>query len=432
MKQLLSHCDILMYENSTFRLLKNAYLGINNETIDYIGETKPENSYEIERNLKGKMLIPGLINAHTHAAMVLLRGVGSDLPLKEWLFDKIMPMEKKLKPEDLSIGTELAMLEMLASGITSYSDMYMLPMQTAELVKASGMKANLTRVVQSFKKEERYEDNFKVKESLDFFHNYNGYADNRILVDFCVHAEYTCFPQIVEPYSEACRTNAGRMHIHLAETKKEFDECIEKYGKTPTQWFHDLGTFQSPTAAAHCVWMTDEDLSILAENHVSVVHNPTSNMKLGSGFAAIEKMLKKGINVAIGTDGAASNNNLNMFEEIHLASVIHNGHHNDPVIISPTQVLQMATLNGAKLQGRNDTGALEVGKKADIVAIDTSNPHMIPNINPEALLVYSAQSSDVYFTMVNGKILYELGEYKTLDAEKICYEAQKAAWRLHG
>lgn len=168
------------------------------------------------------------------------------------------------------------------------------------------------------------------------------------------------------------------MHIHLSETKKEHEECIAKYGKTPAQWFNDLGTFDSPTFAAHCVWVTEEDMALMLEKGVSPVHNPTSNMKLGSGFAPIPRMLELGLNVALGTDGAASNNNLNMMEEMHLAAVLHNGFTHDPTLMKPAQVLNMATRNGARLQGRNDTGVLEVGKKADIIAIDLNRPPSLP------------------------------------------------------
>ena len=256
-------------------------------------------------------------------------------------------------------------------------------------------------------------------------------AEGRILIDFAIHAEYTNFPHIVEAYSADCKALGGRMHIHLSETKKEHEECIAKYGKTPAQWFNDLGTFDSPTFAAHCVWVTEEDMALMLEKGVSPVHNPTSNMKLGSGFAPIPRMLELGLNVALGTDGAASNNNLNMMEEMHLAAVLHNGFTHDPTLMKPAQVLNMATRNGARLQGRNDTGVLEVGKKADIIAIDLNRPHLCPNVDPLALMTYSAQGSDVVMTMVDGRILYENGEFLTLDADRILHDARACVARLY-
>ena len=432
MKLLLKHCDILAGQGAGFRCLENAWLGIDGDTIDYIGTEKPQAPYDQEKDMTDRLLLPGLINCHNHSPMVLLRGVGSDLSLQEWLFGKIMPIEDKLTAEDIKVGNQLALLEMLSTGTTSYSDMYFEPQTAVENALACGIKANISRPVQCFDKDERYEDNFRVKQSLQLFKDFHGAGEGRVRIDFSVHAEYTCFEHIVGPYSAACKELGGRMHIHLSETKKEHDECVEKYGKTPARWFYDLGTFDSPTFAAHCVWVTEEDMALMLEKGVSPVHNPTSNMKLGSGFAPVQRMLDLGLNVALGTDGAASNNNLNMLEELHLAAVLHNGYHRDPTILKPAQLLAMATRNGARLQGREDTGELAVGKKADIIALDLTRPHMVPNFDPLALTVYSAQGGDVVMTMVDGKILYENGEFLTLDADKILHEADAAARRLHG
>ena len=432
MKLLLKHCGILAAEGTGFRCLENAYLGVDGDTIDYIGTEKPQGPYDREKDMAGRLLLPGLINCHGHSPMVLLRGVGSDLSLQEWLFGKIMPIEDKLTAEDIKVGNQLALLEMLSTGTTSYSDMYFEPQTAVENALACGIKANISRPVQCFNKDETYAENFRAKESIQLFKNHHGAGDGRVRIDFSVHAEYTCFEHIVGPYSADCKSLGGRMHIHLSETKKEHDECVEKYGKTPAKWFYDLGTFDCPTAAAHCVWVTEEDMALMLEKGVSPVHNPTSNMKLGSGFAPVQRMLDLGLNVTLGTDGAASNNNLNMLEELHLASVLHNGFHRDPTILKPAQLLAMATRNGAQLQGREDTGELAVGKKADIIALDLTRPHMVPNFDPLALTVYSAQGGDVVMTMVDGKILYENGEFLTLDADKILHEADAAARRLHG
>ena len=271
----------------------------------------------------------------------------------------------------------------------------------------------------------------EIPESLALFEKYHGAADGRIRIDFSVHAEYTCKSHIVKAYSELCREKGGRMHIHLSETAREQRECIERYGKTPAEWFESLGTFDSPTAAAHCVAVTERDRDILKAHGVSVIHNPTSNLKLGSGFAPIRAMMDKGINVTLGTDGTASNNNLNMFEEMHLAEIMHDGYHNDPTLISTSEVLDMATVNGAKLQGRDDTGVLAIGKKADIIALDMSKPHLYPDFDTPALLTCSAQAGDVCMTMVDGNILYENGEFKTLDEDKVRADMQRAVERLY-
>ena len=431
MKLLLKHCDILASEGTGFRCLENAYLGVDGDTIDYIGTEQPQGAYDQEKDLSGRLLLPGLINCHNHSPMVLLRGVGSDLSLQEWLFGKIMPIEDKLTAQDIKTGNQLALLEMISTGTTSYSDMYFEPQTAVENALACGIKANISRPVQCFNQDETYAENFRAKESIQLFKDYHGAGDGRVRIDFSVHAEYTCFEHIVGPYSADCKSLGGRMHIHLSETKKEHDKCVEKYGKTPAKWFYDLGTFDSPTAAAHCVFVTEEDMALMLEKGCSPIHNPTSNMKLGSGFAPIQRMLELGLNVTLGTDGAASNNNLNLMEELHLAAVLHNGYHRDPTILKPAQLLAMATRNGARLQGREDTGELAVGKKADLIALDLTKPHLFPNLDPLALTVYSAQGSDVVLTMVDGKILYENGEFLTLDADKILYESKAAVKRLY-
>lgn len=431
MKLLLKHCDILASEGAGFRCLENAYLGVDGDTIDYIGTEQPQAAYDQEKDLSGRLLLPGLINCHNHSPMVLLRGVGSDLSLQEWLFGKIMPIEDKLTAQDIKTGNQLALLEMISTGTTSYSDMYFEPQTAVENALACGIKANISRPVQCFNQEETYAENFRAKESIQLFKDCHGAGDGRVRIDFSIHAEYTCFEHIVGPYSADCKSLGGRMHIHLSETKKEHDKCVEKYGKTPAKWFYDLGTFDSPTAAAHCVFVTEEDMALMLEKGVSPIHNPTSNMKLGSGFAPIQRMLELGLNVTLGTDGAASNNNLNLMEELHLAAVLHNGYHRDPTILKPAQLLAMATRNGARLQGREDTGELAVGKKADLIALDLKKPHLFPNLDPLALTVYSAQGSDVVLTMVDGKILYENGEFLTLDADKILYESKAAVKRLY-
>jgi 5-methylthioadenosine/S-adenosylhomocysteine deaminase len=367
--------------------------------------------------------------------MTLLRGIGSDLPLQEWLFDNMFPIEDRLTAEDIKAGNELGMMEMIASGITSFTDMYMEPWTAIESNEEIGMKMSVCRVVQSFDPNEKPEDCTRIKESVELFNKYNNCQNGRVKIDFAVHAEYTSTDAVTAGYADACRpyiAQGAKMQIHLSETAKEHGECIERHGMTPAAWFEKMGILDVPTACAHCVCVTPEDMEILKRKNASPVHNPTSNMKLGSGFAPIPEMLDMGINVALGTDGAASNNNLNMFEEMHLAAIIHNGYRRDAVIMKPEQVLKMATVNGAKLQGREDTGCLEVGKKADIIAIDfRGKGHMYPAFEPMAMLVYATQASDVCMTMVDGNILYEDGKFLTLDKETVLKNAEAAVKRLY-
>ena len=431
MSLLLEHADLLLRDETGYRTVHDGYLGICANRINYIGETAPDAPYERRKNMHGRLLMPGLINCHSHIPMVLMRGVGSGLPLHEWLFDTIFPIEDRLVREDIAAASRFALLEMIAGGTTSFSDMYFFPEETVCAVAEAGVRANLNRCVQCFDDNQTPEENRQIKESLALFEKYHGAADDRIRIDFSIHAEYTCKPRIARAYSALCAERGARMHIHLSETEREVRECVERYGVSPVRWFEQMGTFESPTAAAHCVAVSAEDRAILRAHNVSVIHNPTSNLKLGSGFAPVREMLDEGINVALGTDGTASNNNLNVFEEMHLAAIMHNGYHCDPTRISDTEVLDMATVNGARLQGRDDVGVLAVGKKADLIAIDLSKPHLYPNFDPLALLTCSAQAGDVCMTMVDGKILYENGEFLTLDAEKIKAQMRAAVARLY-
>lgn len=431
MKILFKNADILQRQGEKFEVTENAFLAIDGDKISYIGSEMPTGEFDEIKDMSGKLLMSGLINCHNHSPMVLLRGIGSDLPLQQWLFDTVFPIEDKLTAEDIKAGSELALLEMISSGTVSFSDMYFEPEMTIEAVAKSGMKANISRPVQSFDPNETPDKSYRMKEALELYENYNNAFDGRVLVDFCIHAEYTCTPQIACAFIERVNERNGNLHIHLSETKKEHDECIAKYGKTPAEWFNEMGGFDSSAFAAHCVWLSESDIELFKEKNVSVVHNPTSNMKLASGFAPVQKMLDKGINVALGTDGASSNNNLDMLEEMHLASVIHNGYMLDATVMNADTVLNMATVNGAKLQRRESCGELKVGNKADIIAISLEAPHLYPALDKKALLTYSAQSSDVAMTMVDGKILYENGDYKTLDREKIYYDVKKTVERLY-
>ena len=422
MSILFKNAAVLATEDGKFKYLENAYLGTDGAFIDYIGLQKPAKAYDTETDMSGKMLIPGLVNSHTHTAMVLLRGVGSGLPLQQWL-ETIWPLEDKMTDYDLEVGTDHAILEMLACGTTSFTDMYTHPSHTQVCVARSGIKANMSSVFIFGFDEPSYEDFYRRKDALMFYRDYNNTADGRLKTDFGIHAEYTNRPDFVEKLVAEASVFDTRLHIHLSETKKEHDECVKKYGKTPAKWFDDLGAFDMKTIAAHCVWCTDDDLDLMAKKGVSPVMNPSSNLKLGSGIVPVAKMHKRNMNVCVGTDGAASNNNLNMFEELHIATILDSNN-------KPDEMLRAATVNGARAQGRFDTGELVVGKRADIVAVNMDAPHLVPNIDPVALVVYSAQASDVCMTMVDGKILYKDGEFLTMDRDRILAESKAVSLKL--
>jgi 5-methylthioadenosine/S-adenosylhomocysteine deaminase len=312
---------------------------------------------------------------------------------------------------------------MIAGGTVSFSDMYFFPAKTIESVLNAGMKANISRPVQAFKPADPGAQT-RIRESIELFDAYHGAGNGRVLVDFCIHAEYTCNEETVAQYSSLCNERHGNMHIHLSETKKEHDECIAKYGKTPARWFYDLGAFDSRAFAAHCVTLEEEDMQILKEKNVSIVHNPTSNLKLGSGFAPIPKYLQMGFNVALGTDGAASNNTLNMFHEINLLALIHKGTHADAVTVTSTEAVTAATIGGAKALDL-PVGALAVGKKADITLLDLSCPQMNPPSNLISSLAFSANGSEVDTVIVNGKVLLEKRRLTTIDEERVIFETNR-------
>ena len=431
MKTLYKNSSIINFVDGKLNVIKNGYLATDGEYITYVGKEEPKEDFDYVKDMSGTVIMPGIYNCHTHSPMTLLRGVGSDLPLDKWLFEKVFPIEDKLTAEDIEAGSYLALMEMVSSGTVSFSDMYFEPQVTSEAVGKTGLKANISRPVQCFAPTEKPSDSYRIKQSLELFDNYNKSFDGRVLIDFCIHAEYTCDEKTTRYYSALCNERKGNMHIHLSETAKEHKECIEKYGKTPTEWFSSLGAFDSRAFAAHCVELTENDMDIIKEKGVSIVHNPTSNMKLGSGFAPVEKFLSKGINVTIGTDGTASNNNLDMLEEMHMASVIHNGFMRDATVMNAEKIIKMATVNGASLQGRENCGNLLPGFRADFIALSLDSPNMFPCLDEAALVVYSAGRSDVIMTVVDGKAVYEKGEFLTIDKERVYYNVRKTVERLY-
>lgn len=409
---------------------EDGFLGVDGRLIDYVGKERPAKRYDIEKDCGGDLLMPGLANAHGHAAMTLVRGVGSDLSLQDWLFGAITPIEDRMTPEDVVAGTEYAILEMLAGGTVCYADMYSFPLECAEAAAKTGIKANIPRPLICFDPEMEAEDCDRIQETPAMFRAIDGLGEGRVLADFCMHSEYLTTEKTVRRYAQMCREFGARMQVHLSETIKEHDECVARHGLTPMAYFEKLGVLDSPTYAAHCVWVTDEDLDIAARCGLTIVHNPTSNLKLGSGFAPIPRALEKGVRVALGTDGCASNNNLNMWEEMHLAAIMHKGRTGDPTVVTPSQVLDMATLNGFWAMGRQNSGVLAEGFAADIIRVDLSALHMKPALDIPALLVYSAQASDVKMTMADGRILYENGQFPGLDRERIEADFTRAYKRL--
>jgi len=375
-----------------------------------------------------KVLMPGLYNCHTHAAMTLFRGYANDRALEDWLFNYIFPAERKLTAKLTHTGTMLAIAEMIASGTIAFSDMYFFMDDVAQAADEAGVLANVSNAVIGLEKDtyDFHKDNV-YSQSLNALEQFHNKKDGRIKIDASIHGVYTSYaPAWDQVMNFAAKYNLG-LHIHLSETKTEHENCIKEYGMTPTQVFNRHGLFEFPTLAAHGVWVSDKDIAILGEKGVHVSHNPMSNLKLASGLAPVDKMLKSGVNVAIGTDGMAANNSHDLFEEIKMTSLLQKYALSDPTVAPAQAVLEMATIGGAKAQGRDhESGMLVVGYDADLLMIDFDNVRQTACYDPILNLAYSTTGRDVEMTLCRGKILYEKGEYKTIDIEKLLYETRQS------
>ncbi len=401
------------------------HVTVENKRIASITKELPDTKGAEIIDAKGNLLIPGFYNAHCHAAMTLFRGYGEDLPLQRWLEERIFPAEDRLNYQNVTVATRLAIAEMLKGGIVSFSDMYMFEDAVAEVVLETGIKANLSRALVSFSPDANIATDTRFTEAKALVEKYQNCDDERLKVDFSLHAEYTNVPHYIEQVGEYTAANGLRMHLHLSETEKEHNECIARHGKTPTKLFYDLGVLNTPTLAAHCVWVSDEDIAQMAEKGVSAVHNPVSNLKLGSGVMPLNKMLSAGVNVCLGTDGVASNNRLDILREMQTAAILHKGVLLDPTATTASQMPRMATRNGAIAQGREDCGEIRIGARADMVLIDRNSVHNMPCFDDYAMLCYSAERSDLLMTMVDGRILYQNGTYTLIDEVRLRYDAQK-------
>jgi 5-methylthioadenosine/S-adenosylhomocysteine deaminase len=400
------------------------FVGTLGDRIDYIGAEKPERNYGEEYNGSRKVLIPGLVNAHTHSPMTLLRGYAENLPLDRWLNERVFPFEDKLNCDRAYYGTMLSIAEQLKSGTTSSSDMYFFQDGVLRAVKDAKAKTNFSRSLVSFGDADFNNDD-RVKEALEAVEKYHMTENGRIKIDMCLHAEYTNTLKFIEQFGEYTKGRGLINHIHLSETKSEHENCKKKYGKTPARVFYDAGVMDTPALFAHCVWIEPSDIELLKEKNASVAHCPASNLKLGSGVCDTYALIEKGVNVAIGTDSAASNNGLDMMREMYLAAILPKGINNKADIVTPKQILKMATRNGAIAQGRDDCGLIKEGYKADLVVLDMNSPNMFPDYDVVNNIVYSANSSDVALTMVDGETLYRNGKFKYIDIEKVGYECNR-------
>ena len=388
-------------------------LHVDADKIVYIGNTKGDSSFDKEIDCKGNVLMPGFKNAHTHTAMTFLRSFADDLPLQEWLFNRVFPMEAKLTPDRVYWLSRLGILEYLTSGMTANFDMYM---KTEAIVSASIDSGFRTVLCDSM-------NNFggSVEQMEKDYDKYNA-VDPLISYHLGFHAEYTTSLELMKQLSGLANRRKLPVFVHNSETRKEVDECIERYGKTPTELLDSIGMYNYGGGGYHCVWMSEKDIEIFRDRKLFAVTNPGSNTKLASGIAPICRYLKEGIPVAIGTDGPASNNCLDMFREMFLVTGLQKISEKDAEACDAAEVLKMACVNGAHAMRLYDCDVLAVGKKADIIEIDLNQPNMQPLNNIAKNIVYSGSKQNVKRTMINGKLLYECGEFFVGERPETIYE----------
>ncbi|RCX17163.1 5-methylthioadenosine/S-adenosylhomocysteine deaminase [Anaerobacterium chartisolvens] len=433
MNILLKNMDIITGD-ALGSCIKDGNVAIKDGIIYSVGKlSELADDFKPEKIIDGKnrLAMPGLVNAHTHSPMTVLRNFADDLSLEEWLFNKIIPAEGLLSPEDIYWGCMLGIIEMIKSGTTCFADMYLHMDEVAQAVMESGIRANISKgpLVSGV----RGNPGISVDEEgcTGFFNRWHNNAGGRIKVYVEIHSVYLFDEGPLREAAALARQLGTGIHIHVLETLAERETSIKKYGLSPVGACLEFGIFDVPVIAAHCVHPDADDLDVLCRKKVNVVHNPTSNLKLGSGIAPIPDMVERGINVCLGTDGAASNNNLNMFEEMNLAALIHKGRSMNPMLINAGEALRMAAVNGASALGfHEETGCIKKGMKADLIILDTDKPHLCPMNNPLSAVVYSAQASDVCTVIVDGTVLMENGELKTIDREKAMYEVEKTAKRI--
>ncbi len=411
--------------NKNREVLTDVNVTVEGNIISKISKDRPRISGARYIDCRGKLLMPGLINGHCHASMSFFRNFGNDVSLKTWLEDYIWPIEAYLTGEDIKKGAKLDCLEMINNGVTTFVDMYYEMDCVAQAVEEMGNRAVLTRGITKDSVDEAIGD------QTEFFRKWNGACNDRIRVMVGSHAIYTNDERALMMEKDLADSLGTGINIHVSETRKEVEDAEKELGMSPVQYLDKLGLLNNKTIAAHCVWLSDRDIEILAQRGVSCVYNPASNMKLASGFMPLEKLLKSGVNVAIGTDGASSNNEQDLFRDMTLGSLIQKGKNLDPKAASASTMLELATINGAKAIGReDDLGSIEVGKKADIIVIDFNDINLRPYPEDiEAALVYSTSGKDVCLTMVDGKILYEDGKFTLANKNTIIDEAEKA-WKM--
>jgi 5-methylthioadenosine/S-adenosylhomocysteine deaminase len=407
------------------RILERGSVVIEGGRIKMVGRGVDEPA-EVVIDAQGKAVLPGLVNAHTHLAMTLLRGIADDMQLMPWLQEVVWPTERHLTGRHCYTGALLGCLEMIKSGTTCFADQYFFMEDVARAVEESGLRAALSYGIIEQGNPKKRATELDAGEAL--VKSCQGMANGRITTMFGPHAPYTCSPECLMQIKERARKHGVGIHIHLAETKANVEEISGKYGKRPVEHLNAIGFLGPEVLAAHCVWLTGEEMGIIRGSGTKPVHNPVSNMKLGSGVAPVKEMLEIGIPVALGTDGAASNNSLDMFSEMKFAALLSKIHNLDPTAVPAQAALEMATINGATALGlRDEIGSLEEGKKADLVLVDLRKPHLTPRHDVVSHLVYSATGSDVNTVVVDGEPIMRGRKVLTLNEDEVLERSQRTA-----
>jgi 5-methylthioadenosine/S-adenosylhomocysteine deaminase len=426
---LIRNCTILPMNGR--EIIERGFIAIKNGRISQMGEGTKTSFLKAKTTLDGhgKAALPGLVNCHTHVAMTLFRGIAEDKPFDEWWKEIIWPLEQKLKRSHIYNGALLGCLEMIRSGITCFVDMYFYEDAVAEAVKKSGLRAVLASGI--VEAGNRLLGRRMLREAIKIARKYHGYAEERINVQLGPHTAYTCSPELLKETREAASRLKIGLHIHLAESKSMAESVRENFGITETELLEKVGFLKPDVLAAHCIHLSKEDMRIMKRHDVKVAYNPVANMKLASGVPRIRDLLKLGVTVGIGTDGAACNNSFDMFESMKFAALLQKIFYMDSTVLPAEKVLRMATVEGARALGLgNIIGSLEVGKKADLILVNMEKPHLTPTHDVYANLVYSARGSDVDTVIVDGKILMENRKVKTLNESEVTKKAQETASNL--
>jgi len=426
--------DYVVSMDASASVYENGAVAVDDGLILAVGPAEEITAgYSAAETLAGenRIVLPGLVNGHSHAAMTLLRGVADDLGLMDWLTNYIFPAEVQfVDSEFVRIGTELACWEMIRGGTTSFVDMYYFPDTVAEVVDSCGMRAMVSATVIDQRSPDAENASDSINKGIAFINRWKG-KSSRITPIFGPHANYTLSAEQLQATRAAAMEHDVRISIHMSESPFELQYSKDTFGMTSIELYESIGFFDGPTIAAHVVWPTDVEIPILAERKVGVIHNPTSNMKIASGISPVAEMLQAGVHVGLGTDGAASNNDLDMWEEMRLAALLQKVDRMDPTVMSASTVLNMATNGGALAIGLGDTiGSIEVGKRADVIQVAFDDVHHVPTYDVISHLVYVTDEQDVASVVVDGKVLMKEHEMLTIDTERVRSEANALAAKI--